>query len=1627
MVADKNRSGDEMKTVLGKKIGAVICMIAIVLGTLISPMPVLAEDTNTSSAAPMNLADYLTDYQLSYQDGNDWVTVSDSSTTISMFAKLQFKVFFGNISAQDLYNNGGTLYLKLPSLLTNPTVSSGAVQDANGNDAGTITAEGQLITLQVDKTYLSDLLEKNGPNFKIQNGSLTFTATPDPEQVRKDYTQNINIGNLDIKINFDADSDAKSSDLSLQKSSPEYSEADGNSYLSYTLTITAGNADMPEVTVQDHFTTNAAFVDSYVGITSAAVNLTSDTSASVYEEIISDSSSSAHGSVKLSVDNKSDSDPGTMLWTVGDMKANEVRVLHYKVKLSSDYVGNASAANGTITNTATPYSKTYEHNAVSSSFTPHASAVMTKKAGNVHENPDSTLTIPYTITITTDSNNTWTLKNLKISDYFGADANTKNANKATLWNATTPTEEFPYLGFQDFTITDGSTTVSVPADTISSTAPYYAIKRTDTDPFPGFNLYIGDVPPGKTLTITVNLIMKPIFNAGQVIIGNRASLYSNDKLSNHQPPINQSLLASSNVVQTSFEQQHWDRKIIGAATESAIQQSPTADDSVYTYSNSTWSKSSSNSAVVVPAGSYQYQVVVNENAIWDVSSSQFNDALGDNGRYLHYAGYLRLDYYEDGVISSVSNGSDSDVAKTLAAKTPTRTVWLNINDMTSFNLSPKNLESTTFGKGAFLLTYYAKPITGAFSSVKTSNSFTLSGEIIGTGDLKTSYILPAMSVKTNVTVTGSTDYSAHKYAWYYDPNDTSNDFANGKLYWIITVNGSKVPKGMQLQDVPGKESNHTTKNSVVGVFFGDTPDEGSSITDTYGNYSELSADPSFERVAASNYSWTSNSSGSGILTFENDIAIPTGKTMYIILATYPNSKPSDVDARKQTAYINQLQEKSNSTISNWNDVNTATLYVLGQGTNFKEFGEYGTYNADTKTWSDTKVADKNHKIERILPSYNTNEGAQTLTSGTYVDYILAINYAGDESGKFKVEDVVPEGMEPVYVRYFWIPNGLRSGNNAPAMPEISSDELGTGNWTDIGLKNTAIDNARFQRSAYAYYDSESRRIVFMADNLQKGTPGQIDTKDLQVQVVMRVTNSDNIMGKDTSYTNTMNVYNSSNNLVTTSKVTTTVKTHTVDKSADIVSNGSVPFTIAVNPMSLDLSPDTDTLTLVDELGYSTDNGVPGSMTVDPSTVTVQDSNGNVLDSSRWTLSITKDTANKKTVMTMTVPDGQKLTIKYNASIDASPGTPVTYTNTAHWYGLSKDSYNTVTNKVSYNVDASFGFSTSPVINLIKADQDNVSKKLSGAKFNIYKATETNGNWTYNTGDLLETATTDSNGKLTFGSGTAKLQFNTVYAIVEEDAPAGYVKNSSPFFIAMARADKNGDYPNESTEWGTVDGNLKTYTASDLSAWADEDVTVNYRGSSYTYTAYNHKASLNIVKEFQDKDGSTLTTPPDGTFYFGLYSSDNKLVEKLTITYSNGTASYQLTENDVTKSVDSATFTDLNVRDSYTVYELDGNGDKVKTGHILYNKEGNGYIASYTVKKTGDIDPVSYDPASDQITVQDADSAGTVTITNQEFSIPETGVYIRDNFWYFIAFLLLDSITIWYVLYLKRRFNKSHDR
>ena len=1286
-----------------------------------------------------------------------------------------------------------------------------------------------------------------------------------------------------------------------------------------------------------------------------------------------------------------------MVWTIGDMAAGETRTLHYQVMLKDDYVG-AGGSNDTITNAATPKSKTYEHNTATSTFTPQTKASVTKKAGDVKYNRDeyNTITIPYMFTVTADSKNTWPVKHLKISDDFGLSGTGITA--AIVWDAITATHAFPSLGFQNFQIRNENQTWSdVSAGAKDSPDPYYVVKQNNGKENPGFNFYFGEIKPGQTVQMKCELTMKPAFSSSAVTVNNRGTAYSSDRSSFG----NKSLGTSA--VSTQLEKYTWDRKVQGAAIDSAIRQSGLT--SVYTYSNSAWRLASSAADTEVPAGSIQYRVVVNEKGSWDVSSAAFSDVLG---QYLQYAGYLRLDYYKSGISSDVSGKTDAEVADTLSGRTPDRTVWLDINGMTSFNFSPGSL-SSDLGQGAYLLTYYAAPVAGNFSRATSGNSFTLSGSIVWTGRIRRiTYTLPSMSVRTSTTVSGSLDYSVKKEGWYYDSKDTSSLYQHGKLYWVVTVSGSKIPAGVQLLDKPLKQPHHTTTDSIAGIYLGAAAGNGTSFTEQYDYFSQIEGNKDFSKLGSGAYRWSSDSkSGEGVLTFQTDVEIPEGKQLYIILTTAPNESWG---ARDITSFQNQLYEGSSSS-QRWVLANTDTLSVLGEGTNFKELGSYGAYDSTTKTWSyvpQTMITNNNPKV-KILTSYQSGGSTVSLPSGTYAEYRLVVNYGGNEQGSFRVEDIVPDGMEPVYIRCFWIPdNTMRTDpTQTPTMPEIT--DLG-GDWTDIGQKNTKIDGKDDYRfDAYAYYSAESHKILFDVGNLHKGT---MDQADIQVQVVMRVTDPEALMGKNETFVNTMNVYRPDGSLVSTSSVSTAIQIPSIEKSAAAVSEGTVPFTITVNPRGEDLLPGSDTLTLVDEMA--------GNFTIDP------------VDNSQWNISLQKgkNSSNQPvTTMTLALPDSQKLTVTYRAEIDAAPDTDVTYSNKAYWQGYQEQSATTITGTVKYSIDGSISMSNYPEIRLVKVDQSNASKELSGARFSLYLAAydQDTGKWG-KTGKPVDTQTTASsgthNGILTF-RGSKNLLYNTVYCIVEDKAPNGYVKSTDPVFIAMARKDSSGKYSDKSTAWGSTDtGSATVHTADELKTWASQGVIVNYRGSVYTYTAVNQKqkTSLKIDKTFLNRDGSKVAAPSDGTFSFGLYNSRDSKVGTLTIRYQDGTPAYTLTQNDISQNVTEPVFQSLNVGDSYKVYELDGDEDPITDGRLLYNKEGKGYIVRYQGVSGNSDSGTAAGTGGDvnTVTVPDSAEPAVFGVTNQEFKIPVTGVETEPMEPYRIAVWLLVFAAATFVILSWRR-------
>ena len=1300
------------------------------------------------------------------------------------------------------------------------------------------------------------------------------------------------------------------------------------------------------------------------------------------------------------------SDPGTILWTIGTMQPGEQRTLTYRVKLQDGYAGAASAGNGTVTNTATPASGENKRSAVTSTFTPRTSATVTKKAGTVQITDDAVI-IPYTVTVTASNSNTWTLRNVKISDDFGVyntNIGVDAVRSALLENNGSWTDFMVYS--ETTAVGNFEPAIEESSESSALATPYFVVKPSNENP--GFNLYIGNLGKGESKTITFNIKLKKSVldeaattSDSTVRVGNRAGAYSDDT----NAAFGNQTLGAGNTSST-LTTQKWDRKLQGTPISESIMQ--TAPESAYVYAGDAWQQSTSTESKTIPSGSIQYQVVVNEKGQWNVSSAIFQDALSGGGEAaLHYAGYLRVDYYANGLGENASYANDQAAANALSALTPSKTVWLDIDDKTTFSFTPSILPDG-FGTGAYLLTYYAKPVNAEnYSKVTTGNSFTLSGSVVGPGG--TSKTIAGVSVSTSIVLTGNVDFSASKTAWYGNVQDTAVDgttavkFNRGSLYWIIAVKGSKIPAGTELLDEPG--SNNSVYDvvkgvenvSIAGVYLSSV-ESAEDLTNTYTEFSQIKNNPAFESVSDTQWSW-SVSSGSGIFTFTQDMDL-NGKQLYIIVRSEPKANvfANSSDARHAVTFSNSLSMR-NSSNAQFTSVSQDSMKVTEKGTNLKEVADYGSYSKSTNgtgTWTNVnQVMSGNAPGDRILSTWATADGKTSeLTSGTYVDYRLIVNYAGNEEGTLRVEDVVPAGMEPVYVRYFWT-NPLQSADKRPEMSPISS--LPDGNWKEIGVKNGALNGAAsgITKSAYAYYDASTGKVIFDVTNLHRGLTGAVDTMDIQVQIVMRVTDPDALLGKGATFVNTMQVYKTDGALVNTSTTSTDIKiTDSIDKQMSGPVNSSLNFTITVNPRGEDLLKESDNLTLVDE--YS------GNLAIDPSSIHVKK---NATDTSDVSFTVQMDPTNHK--ITLVIPDNEKLVITYTAALQAALNTTASVSNSAYWYGYSKTYGKTVSGSFTVEAGANLSFGSSPLIQITKVDSLNISTKLQGAVFDIYEAKLGADGKTYEkTGDVIAEGTTDAEGIVTFGSETGTnttLKYNKIYCLVEKTAPAGYIKSTEPIYVGVFRSKKVGD-----TELYPKDWDKKNPTAtdcwksSDLESWSN--VSILYTNSIDKITWPNSRTKVRIDKTFWKEDGATKMDFPEGSYSFGLYYNGQQ-IQKLTITNSNGLLQYLLTADGKTMAEPVPEFVGLNTNDTYEVYELDDTGNPVKNGRLVYT---NG--TQYTV---------TYQNNSSTITTTDAESQD-FAISNTQFSIPVTGLPHSESRGYVVGAALLAGVFTAYVLWVRRR-------
>ncbi len=1466
---------------------------------------VMTLDADTTGATdPVSVKNYITGATLYYRtnENGEWTDVS-GATDIPGDADFKLKISYGNVPIDTLLAAGGKMTYPLPDLLRNAT-ANGSITSGS-TTVGTITVANNTVTLAFDTTWLTQ--QKTETNTVI-SGDFFVEAEVDLSQVDDNGTAQIVIGNTTITIDFDGDIVAQYGNVDLTKTVSAISEETDGDYLTYTLTVKAGADGCPDVKVVDCFA-DTQYIEEYVGVTGVPT-ATNDTGGPT--------ETGGTGSVYIGAAPTGDkpipdpagenpTKPGTLVWDIGNMGPNESRTLTYRVKLKEAYTG--VTAKGNLQNTANVYSKTYQRDSDTVTFTPRAGATMSKVASTFTPGENGGGTITYTIWVKANADNSYVLDNVKIKDALDGSIDNQNSTSAAIRQ---------YLSYDanSFHLYQGGSNGQNGSSGLNEIAEGTKLTITDTDNDNKFNdsftYYVGSLAPGesKTLTYTVNVEPGVFVAAGNkdVKINNRACICTDDSREDGG-----GRLKGYNSSKT-INRKVWSRKLAGGKqeTESIVSMSGSVYDAT---GSSVTPITSPDSSFIVPAGSYKYQVAANEAGDWDLSSASMADSLGS--QYMEFVGYVRVEAY---TISSNAPGSgldDAGAVANLSSRTPEQTVWVKVDGQTSFRFTPEQIGLNE--TQAYLLTYYAQPknIDG-ITQVVVSNSFNLSGTV-GIGNIK--YELAGIVVEASVIVEGGNSFAAEKQSWYYEePQVTAGDFANGALYWVIKVDGTVLPSGTAIKDVTnavGGSAHYIRDTSFVGVYTGNL---GTNSLADYANFDLLIASGLLTALESSNYTVAKDNS-SLTLTLNTEISLAQDDSLYLIVRTDPSQLP----AKKRDAftYNNKLQSCSDGT--NWLDHNTASKTLYGSENIFKELGRVFTYPGSGNSTTDIQ--------------HGTNQAISTDAlngAGTYVAWQIHVNYEGSLSGRYRVVEQIPDGMEVTYVRIWWLGSKAVRQDPKPTFARLTAEEIAAlgGSWTEHA-KPLLSNNAGSQTN---YYYTNGQQVIWDIDNLVAGG-GYRDDYAVEIQIVCKVTDPDVLLGGvSKEFNNVVSLQNSEGTTIGNDSNGVTIGKQTLSKQGTYnpeTNGGRYPFKITLNELGEDLVSGSDTITLVDTLS--------DTLILDTTSIQVVNTNTNktVTD---WTSSVEGQT------LKIVLPDNLPLTVTYEATVNAAPGQTISISNNAHWEGYTTPSGGSVEVKeFHYSTGGTAGADTSPSVTVKKLDQYNTSQTLSGATFTLVEGTYADGTFTPTTDGLSLTGTTGEDGTLTFGKTSEQtMSYNTVYCLTETVAPKGYVLDAVPHYFAVAKQQEDGKCP--------------TFP---------NGVTVWYQSADYTYQAYNHKGEATVAKAFLDAGGNHLEKI-DGAYRFGIYDEANPTgnpLQTVTITYANST---------VTPESGTAKFTNLTLGGTYYIYELDDSGQPI-SGNVPATVNSSSFLVTYTNGPTVTV------PA-------DGSAAATVTVTNQVCypELPHTG-------------------------------------
>lgn len=912
---------------------------------------------------------------------------------------------------------------------------------------------------------------------------------------------------------------------------------------------------------------------------------------------------------------------------------------------------------------------------------------------------------------------------------------------------------------------------------------------------------------------------------------------------------------------------------------------------------------------------------------------------------MEYVGYAKVEAFE--------YNKDSNKYSLAGTK------WVKIDRLNTFALSPKQIgwDNKDY---KYVFTYYAKPVNlENYSKTQVTNTFKLNG-VVKKGDIP----IDISNINSSKTVefSGSYNMNVHKSSWYYqEPEPDAQTWKNGALYWVIEVSGTSIKEDTVFKDSIVKNSDkeedklsYLHDDSLVGIY------KGTSI-DNYKTIDDLKTSENFTDVRGSfgelKFTGTNGNYDSLEISVKNKIPLNEKEKVFMIVKSEPSVRPTNY--RDAFNFSNKVSTKDDGI--NFMDRSTATKTLYCGGDILKELGQTFQYNKESSKIK-TIVADKDVNIPAGPESRIYKDGLNETGSCIYASWVFKLNLAGDLSGSYRVLENIPDGMQLAYMRIKWI------GAEQKKISPIVSKSIGNleNGWTE---KSTIANDDDNESRKTIYYVKGNQALIELGDFY----PGKVnDLYSVDVQVVCKVTDSNVLLGnKEKEFMNTVVLQTQDGNDITSASSPVKMKINNLDKSYIPVTENNkntnkVNFTINTNQLGQQLpNNEGSKLKLIDKLS--------DTLILDTSSIKA------VKTGTEESVTIDASLGEDNT-LEIELPNGIPITITYTATVNAAPGQTIGFSNEAYWKNYSSSGQKVEEKTYSYEAGGTVSGAQNPVLKITKKDKKHLNKLLEDATFKMVECE-------MNEGDIRETntswqGTTDKNGNLELGTGTKLMQYNTIYKVTEEKVPNGYVDEKYSCYIMVVKDD----------------GSEKYNTYKNHKDWYS-NVKIQYQ-STYELTVTNHKGEITVEKKFLNVAGHD-SNPVSGTYKFGLYKDKdavNEPIQTIEITFKTGNLNTNLEK-----------FEDLDLNDTYYVYELDDQNNPIKDDgvHVINGLE---YFTSYSNNEVK--------------------NGATVTVTNQSRvkQLPSTGSYGTLIYRISGAMLVLASLIVLININKKNHLNdKSKNR